>query len=396
MEFLPKKLVREWSWRVDTGMPNWTNPLHLVELKNLLIERRFPYQFIDGLLSNLTEEKLVPNPNPSPNAKKKMVTLAYAKTFYKDKGIDVDNMSDDEVASMAQGDSESKIHKKADDEPKAYKMSDEEKARMKELEEKEGRREKRKWKGGKTINKKEQKELAELRSKRDHEKADEALHMSQTEYDKLKARHKFLKKWKSIQNKINKDKKLSKKDKNFIKRNKLEDKTFTEKELKEFNKLEEGGIGAGQEKSQAGEAITHKALRMRKEGKSWKQIEDYLNSVVSDSDHVLYKKTGKPGDGWVAAGIAVAKRIENEFGMDAIETISWDTPEGRKAIGVDPDFNTASDMFVLVRDKEGKIKKVGISLKKDGAVFVNNGGWSTQHDIFSPSKKYRNLLMRVE
>ena len=37
-EFLPEKLVREWSWRVDTGMPDYRNPLHLVELKNLLIE----------------------------------------------------------------------------------------------------------------------------------------------------------------------------------------------------------------------------------------------------------------------------------------------------------------------------------------------------------------------
>ena len=53
MEFLPKKLVREWSWRVDNGMPDYRNPLHLIELKNLLIERRFPHQFVDGLLSEL-------------------------------------------------------------------------------------------------------------------------------------------------------------------------------------------------------------------------------------------------------------------------------------------------------------------------------------------------------
>ena len=44
-EFLPDKLVKEWSWRTDTGIPDYRNPLHLVELKNLLIERRFPHQF---------------------------------------------------------------------------------------------------------------------------------------------------------------------------------------------------------------------------------------------------------------------------------------------------------------------------------------------------------------
>ena len=57
MEFLPQNLVKEWSWRVDTGMPDYRNPLHLIELKNLLIERKFPYQFIDGLIGNLTEAK---------------------------------------------------------------------------------------------------------------------------------------------------------------------------------------------------------------------------------------------------------------------------------------------------------------------------------------------------
>jgi len=86
------------------------------------------------------------------------------------------------------------------------------------------------------------------------------------------------------------------------------------------------------------------------------------------------------GDGWVGAGIAAAIKIEDEYGIDNIETIAWDTPEGRQSIGVSPDFKTASDMFVSVRDhKTGKIKKVGIYVKKDGAVFINNGGWDTQH-----------------
>ena len=57
MEFLPQNLVNEWSWRVDTGMPDYRNPLHLIELKNLLIERKFPHQFIDGLIGNLIEAK---------------------------------------------------------------------------------------------------------------------------------------------------------------------------------------------------------------------------------------------------------------------------------------------------------------------------------------------------
>ncbi len=58
-EFLPKKLVREWSWRIESGILDWTNPLHLIELKHLLKERKFPHQFVDGLLRNLRGEKPV-------------------------------------------------------------------------------------------------------------------------------------------------------------------------------------------------------------------------------------------------------------------------------------------------------------------------------------------------
>ena len=36
-------------------------------------------------------------------------------------------------------------------------------------------------------------------------------------------------------------------------------------------------------------------------------------------------------------------------------------------------------MFIRVKDpKTGKMKNIGVSLKKDGQVFVNNGGWNEQ------------------
>ena len=53
MNNLITKILTEWSYRVHDGMPNPKNPLHLVELKHLLIERRFPYQFVDALLTEL-------------------------------------------------------------------------------------------------------------------------------------------------------------------------------------------------------------------------------------------------------------------------------------------------------------------------------------------------------
>ena len=120
------KILIEWSYRVHDGMPNPKNPVHLVHLRESLEHLKIDEEVIDIMMNKLYErdiaknEKLVPNPNPSPNAKKKMVTLAYAKTFYKDKGVNVDDMSDEEIAKMADTDSEKGTtdDKELTDEPK--------------------------------------------------------------------------------------------------------------------------------------------------------------------------------------------------------------------------------------------------------------------------------------
>ena len=295
MEFIPKKLVREWSWRLDTGMPDWENPLHLVELKNLLVERKFPQPFIDALLVNLNEKVgKVYFQGKAPKGAKVMVGPRGGKYY---------------MGNPDTGEPETTKKKEKDSPEKSVKQ------------------------------------------KRDHEKADKALHMTNSEYKALQSEYKQLKKLGKNRN---------------------------PEQQKRFKELDEGGIGAGQEKSQAGEAITHKALRMLKEGKSWDQIEKYLTDLVNSDDHVLNSKSGKS---WVPAGIAVARKLVDEFGIDNIQNISWDTPEGREAIGVSTDFSTASDMFIVVKNPEtGKTEKIGVSLKKDGQVFINNGGWDKQHN----------------
>ena len=53
MEFLPEKLVREVSWRLNNSAPNWNNALHRVELKNFLLEKNYSEDFINGLVDNL-------------------------------------------------------------------------------------------------------------------------------------------------------------------------------------------------------------------------------------------------------------------------------------------------------------------------------------------------------
>jgi len=134
---------------------------------------------------------------------------------------------------------------------------------------------------------------------------------------------------------------------------------------------EKKDVGAGTPESRAGEAMVHKGLRLFKEGKSLEEIQSTFTELVNQKDHILNSKEGKK---WVGSCISSLKKIDEEIGIKNIEDISWDTPQGREAIGVNVDLKTSSDMFV--RTKDGK--NVGISLKKDGNVFLNNGGWSKQ------------------
>ena len=133
-------------------------------------------------------------------------------------------------------------------------------------------------------------------------------------------------------------------------------------------------VGAGTAESRAGEAMVHKGLRLIQEGKSLDEIEAEFNKLVNSDDHILNSKTGKK---WVGATMSSIKKIEETIGTENIETVAWDTDAGRMAIGVDPNLETSSDMFV--RTKDGK--NLGLSLKKDGNVFLNNGGWAKQSKI---------------
>ena len=134
---------------------------------------------------------------------------------------------------------------------------------------------------------------------------------------------------------------------------------------------EKKDVGAGTPESRAGEAMVHKGLRLIKEGKSLEEIQSIFTELVNQKDHILNSKEGKK---WVVSAISTLKKLDEEIGVENIEDVAWDTNQGREAIGVDVNLETSSDMFV--RTKDGR--NIGISLKKDGNVFLNNGGWAKQ------------------
>jgi len=127
------------------------------------------------------------------------------------------------------------------------------------------------------------------------------------------------------------------------------------------------GVGLGTDTSRAGEAAVHTGLRMFKDGESLEKIQEQLMIIANEDDTYLTVK-------WVKSTIATLKAIDEKIGIENIEDVAWDTDEGRTAIGVDPKLKTSADMFV--RTKDGK--NIGISLKQDGSVFLNNGGWDKQ------------------
>jgi hypothetical protein len=75
-----------------------------MKLWDILKEEKWSIEARVELFENLTEARLVRNPNPSPNKKKDMVTIPYARTFYDKQGVDTDKLSDDEIESMAASD----------------------------------------------------------------------------------------------------------------------------------------------------------------------------------------------------------------------------------------------------------------------------------------------------
>ncbi len=67
------------------------------------------------------------------------------------------------------------------------------------------------------------------------------------------------------------------------------------------------------------------------------------------------------------------KKNPSGIGIENIEEIAWDTPDGQELVGA-TEHKTAADMFV--KTKDGKL--AGVSLKESGAVFWINKGYAKE------------------
>ena len=270
MNDLIKKILIEWSFRLDDGMINLHNPKHMIVLSEVLKDMKLPTKVVLEVMSNMTESEA------SEKGLKHLGGGYYSKTGKK---------------PATHQTKDGKLIKVGDKQTKT---------------------------GPNVFSKPAETESDSLRNN-DHQVTDNALTRKTTDP--------------------------------------------TEK-----------GVGAGTNESRAGEAATHKALRMLKEGKSYEEIEEYLMSIANQKDTYLDKS-------WVKASLSATKSIEQTFGLDNIDEIVWDTPNGKKLINAEG-HGTSSDMFIKLKDG----KRVGISLKKDGKVFIRNGGYKETMDNLNEFK----------
>ena len=143
------------------------------------------------------------------------------------------------------------------------------------------------------------------------------------------------------------------------------------------------GIGAGNAVSQAGECCTVYANQRLLQGASEEQIRSELNHIVnSDPNHVLNNKSGKE---WIDAGINCANLLHDTFG-DNIADVAWDTDEGNLLMNT-TGHGTAADMVVKLSDGT----RVGVSLKKDGAIRIHNGGYAKVMNQIKDSMRERGI-----
>ena len=324
------KILIEWSYLLPDGIPNMENSYHMVKLKEALKKVNFSEELIQELMSNLHEKKpFVPYKNADlGNKKKKKSKPSKIKNVFgvkrgNDEPVDPDSPEggdpggSDVAKELQKKEKEKEVEENTDLTELDFKSIDS----FKQYQAKHKMRPSTKVNiAGKDttvgdVSSQTDKSSIDDNRKKDHQDTDAALNYSKTQ---------------------------EKKDK--------------ESGTSDFDK------GAGTHVSRAGEAATHKALRMLKDGKSYGQISEMLMSIANDKDTFLDKS-------WVKASLAATKQIEKTFGLDSIDEIVWDTKSGHKTIGVE-NHGTSADMFVKLKDGT----RVGISLKKDGKVFIKNGG----------------------
>jgi hypothetical protein len=152
--------------------------------------------------------------------------------------------------------------------------------------------------------------------------------------------------------------------------------------LRGVDSSEGGDRGAGTASSAAGEAATTLLLQrmahVRKESASTSTVDEFLKNYNDETIEFLSKLRGLDrsilDESWARAArkqvFSILHTLENHYKTE-IDEIAWDNSSGRSGLGLGPKPpEDRSDLYV--KSDDGRV--IGISLKKDGNVFLANQG----------------------
>ena len=319
---------------IASEIDNFNYPMHIVKLKEVLSRYNIPNEIVEGVLNNLLFEKDSDDEISDEEEGKKKERAKRKGLEHQQYGIYVDRQGN----KYKWDDTRSDFVKTSDD-----------------------------------GSEDDEKDSDDDKDKKDSEKSAEATPQKKLTIDPKGGLGKGEPDEKESTPEIRKEKRkkvLRNKDSNLVK-----------KQIVLGDKEPQDKGGAGTPESRTGETVTvYAGIRVKElmeSGIDYEQarakVEEELLKIASGKG--LDKEKGKPllTKEWIQSGLNCLDWIENNIGLDELEDIVWDTPEGNELVG-STDHGTSADMFVKTKDG----KTIGISLKKDFKVFIVNGGYATK------------------
>lgn len=164
-----------------------------------------------------------------------------------------------------------------------------------------------------------------------------------------------------------------------------------------------GEKGAGTKASTAGEAATTlglerlRALRSEQSNLSTDVfLKKNMPEVVKLLSELRGVKNSALSEDWAEAArkqvLAIFSTVEEKYKVN-MDEIAWDNAEGRKSLGLGPKPKSdRSDLYI--KGSDGQI--IGVSLKKDGNIFLANQGLRTVLDSIAEKAPDEESAQKIQ
>ena len=355
-------LVREWSWRINDGMPDLKNRSHVMVLEAVLRQYKYSEQFIYEYINQLTEDKEFKARSTTGNKQ----IVAYASKENMEKAIE-DGRAEPLDAKKAGPGKKEKV-KGADlfKTKKTDKIKDKKDSDTQPKREISGK--------DKTLSKGNPAETDEFNKELDTSPTGDEDFAKKNKKNAIPPPYK-------LPESITKNPKFPKRYPKAIERMMN---TRLNKETKKWSYFSDIDGGQGQISAQGGELLTMMGSSMTDE-----EFEEFISSLEKQEKEQIKNNPELKGEeyriitsSWIKAARnsrkVILDRIKKKYGEDAeIAGSSWDVEDEVEAMGLSDYKNNkgfSTDMYLKIRKSDGEEILDEVSLKKDKHVnFLNSG-----------------------